>query len=184
LRDGTVYGYAIGDVIYLTPDGINPETPIHEYTHLWARVLEKNSPEQWAELVDSLRNSIEWSVVHNDSYYSNICNDDSRLASEVLARLCGRKGAELLERAAGESDGTVAGTVSEFRRLVDSNVMPAVFGTKGERLTEKATLAVLQDFAEGRRNSLAEVSMMPGSYHDIRRKNSSGMKNTRTRRRR
>ena len=166
LRDGTVYGFAVGDVIYLTPEGVNPDTPIHEYAHLWTRVLEKESPRAWEEVVEGLRESREWNAVCNDPAYSNIMSNDSAIASEVLARLSGRMGADLLEQSAMRSAGTVYGTVAEFRKMVDDRVMTKVFGTDGCPVSEKVTLSVLKDFAEGRRNSLVMQKQKPALHEN------------------
>lgn len=40
---GTVYGWAVDGRIYLTPEGVNPNTPVHEYTHLWASAIEQRN---------------------------------------------------------------------------------------------------------------------------------------------
>ena len=41
---GTVYGWTPGKKIYLTISGINPNTPIHEYTHIWAKAMMQKNP--------------------------------------------------------------------------------------------------------------------------------------------
>ncbi|MBQ6694328.1 MAG: hypothetical protein IJN24_05605 [Bacteroidaceae bacterium] len=87
--EGTVYGWAVGGRIYLTPEGVNPNTPVHEYTHLWASAIEQRNPELWAEVVEAVKLSPAWAEVAADEAYRNIWNDDSRMASEVLARLSG-----------------------------------------------------------------------------------------------
>ncbi len=38
---GLIYGYAQNGEIYLTERGLNPNTPVHEYTHLWAAAMMK-----------------------------------------------------------------------------------------------------------------------------------------------
>ncbi len=86
---GTVYGWAVGGRIYLTPEGVNPNTPVHEYTHLWASAIEQRNPELWAEVVEAVKLSPAWAEVSTDEAYRDIWNDDSRMASEVLARLSG-----------------------------------------------------------------------------------------------
>lgn len=89
--NGKVYGWAVDGKIYLTPDGINPNTPVHEYAHLWGADVEKNNPKLWNEVVESMKLSPVWNEVANDANYSNIHGNDSRMASEVLARLSGRE---------------------------------------------------------------------------------------------
>ena len=88
---GNVYGWAVDGKIRLTPDGINPNTPVHEYAHLWGADVEKNNPKLWNEVVEAMKLSPVWNEVANDANYSNIHGNDSRMASEVLARLSGRE---------------------------------------------------------------------------------------------
>lgn len=89
--DGVTYGWAVDGKIRLTPDGINPNTPVHEYAHLWGVDVEKNNPKLWNEVVEAMKLSPVWNEVANDANYSNIHGNDSRMASEVLARLSGRE---------------------------------------------------------------------------------------------
>lgn len=94
---GTVYGWAVGNEIYLTEDGLNPETPIHEYTHLWAKAMENSAPKGWAKIVRLCKgNKALWESVQNDPNYTNIKDDDNRIASEVLSRYAGKHGMERL----------------------------------------------------------------------------------------
>ena len=87
--DGVVYGWAVGGKVYLTKEGMNPNTPAHEYTHLWAQMVEKADPKLWGRIVDGLRGCATWNDVLNDKAYEGIWNDDNRMASEVLSRLTG-----------------------------------------------------------------------------------------------
>lgn len=90
--DGKVYGWAVDGKIRLTPDGINPNTPIHEYTHLWAAALQKSNPKLWNEVAEAMKLSPVWNEVMADENYSNIHGDENRVASEVLSRLSGNEG--------------------------------------------------------------------------------------------
>ncbi len=95
--DGTVYGWAVGNEIYLTEEGMNSETPIHEYTHLWAKAMENVDPKGWAKIVRLCKaNKALWESVKNDPNYANIKDDESRIASEVLSRYAGKHGMERL----------------------------------------------------------------------------------------
>lgn len=87
---GVLYGFAIGNNIYLTQSGINPETPIHEYTHLWAKAMQLNSPDKWENIKDLLRNTPAWDEVAKDEVYSAIHQDDNAIAREALSRISGR----------------------------------------------------------------------------------------------
>ena len=90
-KNGKVYGWAVDGKIRLTPDGINPNTPVHEYAHLWGADVEKSNPKLWNEVVEAMKLSPVWNEVANDVNYSNIHGNDSRMASEVLSRLSGRE---------------------------------------------------------------------------------------------
>ena len=90
--DGTTYGWAVNGEIYLTPEGLNPNTPIHEYTHLWAAALQKSNPKLWSEVVEAMKLSPAWNEVMADENYTDIHGDDNRVASEVLSRLSGNEG--------------------------------------------------------------------------------------------
>lgn len=90
--DGTTYGWAVNGTIYLTPEGLNPNTPIHEYTHLWAAALQKSNPKLWGEVVEAMKLSPAWNEVVADENYTDIHGDENRVASEVLSRLSGNEG--------------------------------------------------------------------------------------------
>ncbi|MDE6573816.1 MAG: hypothetical protein K2L84_00630, partial [Muribaculaceae bacterium] len=45
---GVVYGWTVGGKVYLNRDAMNPETPLHEYTHLWDDMVRRENPELWA----------------------------------------------------------------------------------------------------------------------------------------
>ena len=90
--DGITYGWAVNGEIYLTPEGLNPNTPIHEYTHLWAAALQKSNPKLWSEVVEAMKLSPAWNEVMADENYTDIYGDENRVTSEVLSRLSGNEG--------------------------------------------------------------------------------------------
>lgn len=100
-RKGVVYGAAVGGKIYLNASALNPETPIHEYTHLWDEACRRANPELWQRGVELMKQTQLWNEVKNDPNYVNLLSDDE-IASEVHARLTGRDGAKLLERMVNE----------------------------------------------------------------------------------
>ncbi|MDO4190300.1 MAG: hypothetical protein Q4D14_01255 [Bacteroidales bacterium] len=110
--DGVVYGWAEGNKIYLTPEGMNPNTPIHEYTHLWCRAVERKNGELWENVKSLIKDTPWWDEVMKDDGYADIRDDENRVASEVLSRLSGRKNAErfakeaqkMLDEANGEAE--------------------------------------------------------------------------------
>ena len=82
-----VFGWAEGTTVYITPDGLNPGTPIHEYVHLWAKAMQLNNPVGWDSIVSALKGSPVWDYVGGSRAYSVIHRDEDRMAGEVLARL-------------------------------------------------------------------------------------------------
>ena len=86
---GTIYGWTVDGKVYLTKDGINPNTPVHEYSHLWAEALMKNNPVLWSRIVNGLKDTPVWNEMMLDEEYSSIHHNDNLVASEVLSRLSG-----------------------------------------------------------------------------------------------
>lgn len=99
---GVVYGATVGGRIYINAERINPETPIHEYTHIWDDACRRNNPELWKRGVELMKGTSVWQDVVNDGNYSDLRTDDE-IAGEVHARLTGRDGAALMERLAREA---------------------------------------------------------------------------------
>lgn len=99
--NGIVYGWAKDGKIYLTEDGLNPNTKIHEYTHLWAKAMQQRNPEGWQSVVDNFKGTPMWDEVVNDPNYQNLQSDDD-ICSEALARFSGSRGAERMQEIADE----------------------------------------------------------------------------------
>ena len=91
--NGDSYGFTIGNKIYIEPRIASAETPIHEYTHLWASALRKNNPQEWQNIVGLMKNTPVWEEVTNK--YPELQSDDE-IADEVLATYSGRRGAQRL----------------------------------------------------------------------------------------
>lgn len=99
--NGTIYGYAKDGKIYLTDRGLNPNTPIHEYTHLWVKAVRNNNAELYNNLRDlfSRKNLPDmWNELDNDPQYRDL-SDEAKL-SEIIARFSGKRGAERMEQEA------------------------------------------------------------------------------------
>lgn len=101
LKDGaTVYGAAVGGKILLNAEKLNPNTPVHEYTHLWDRACRESNPELWSRGVELMRRTSVWKEVENDPNYSGL--DEDGIASEVHSRLSGDNGEAVLTRMSQE----------------------------------------------------------------------------------
>lgn len=97
--EGVTYGYTIGGKVYIDPKVATAETPIHEYTHLWATALQKGNPREWANVVGMMKDTPIWDEVRKN--YINLRTDDE-IADEVLATYSGRRGAEKLRNMSAE----------------------------------------------------------------------------------
>lgn len=162
--NGTIYGYAKDGKIYLTDKGFNPNTPIHEYTHLWVKAVRNNN----AELYDNLRDLFSrenlpdmWNELDNDPQYRDL-SDEAKL-SEIIARFSGKRGAERMEQetqkliddAKQEGKRAVADAVSFRERM--RNLLRRFWNWVGEHLfriknfgsREEAADRVLYDLLNG-----------------------------------
>lgn len=101
---GEVYGFVDKDGnIYLDETKISPEHPIHEYTHLWDRAVQKHNPALWNKGVELMKQTSLWKDILNSEQYGKqwqamgISQEkmDNLIASEVHARLTGEEGAEI-----------------------------------------------------------------------------------------
>lgn len=98
---GTVYGYTDGNEIVLNQDHLNPNTPIHEYQHIWRTAAKAKNPELIA-YGDNLIKQTEWfKNLQNDPNYSHLSED--KLCDEAFARLTGDEGEAILEQMANDA---------------------------------------------------------------------------------
>ena len=154
-----ICGFTSGNTIYLTHDGINPETPIHEYTHLWCKVIERTRPKEWEEIVSNIKGTPIWNEVLADEKYAKIHSNDSRVASEALARISGRRGAQKLikyaKAAINEPDekykGIKATLVNNMKKAVQklwTIVKSSIF--RSEKKTNEIADTILYDLITGK----------------------------------
>ena len=119
-KDGVAYGFTISGKIYIDTSIAKADTPIHEYTHLWASALRESNPKEWANVVSLMKGTPIWDSVRQN--YPELTTDDE-IADEVLAHYSGQRGAEQLreaQRKAAEESGSVmasANAVSAIERV-------------------------------------------------------------------
>lgn len=102
-KKGRLYGFTRGDSIFLTPEGLRPETIVHEYTHIWATAMADNNPEGWQSIKNILKETSLWDEVKQDPLYMGIRDNDDYIASEALARISGKSNAAKLEEIARQT---------------------------------------------------------------------------------
>lgn len=160
--NGTVYGWTNGTTVYLTDSGMNPNTPIHEYTHIWADAMRKHNPEGWKSIVKLLKGTPVWNEVMADANYANIHGNENQVASEALSRISGRENSAKMEAMAQQMiDENANDTVKKHRarKLLDrmrkalqefwSWVGKEMFGIKNFESIEQVTDRILYDLVSG-----------------------------------
>ena len=127
-ESGEAYGFTMDGKIYLDPKIATAETPIHEYTHLWAAALRAANPKAWEQLKSELAKDTELMAYVRRLYPELDNGQDARtpsdeLMDEVFAHFSGRRGAERLraeqERMEGETRSIVgkAKVIAMFENL-------------------------------------------------------------------
>lgn len=101
-KEGTSYGFTVNDKIYIDPRIATAETPIHEYSHLWATAIQKANPKEWENIVGLMKSTSIWNEVKAN--YKDL-HTDNEIADEVLATYSGRAGAEKLRKMVSDSNG-------------------------------------------------------------------------------
>ncbi|MDR1456425.1 MAG: hypothetical protein LBJ01_12295, partial [Tannerella sp.] len=88
---GEVYGFVTpeGD-IYLDPDKMNANTPIHEFGHLWNDFIKDSNPELWKKGAALIKNSPYWKQVDDNPAYAGLSEEQK--VDEALAMAIGDKG--------------------------------------------------------------------------------------------
>lgn len=93
-KDGEVYGFTDGKKIYLDTKKMKPETPLHEYTHLWCDMLRRVNPKEW-ENVKKLFDKVEGLKEEVEKLYPELEGD--ALYEEMITTFSGREGTKKLE---------------------------------------------------------------------------------------
>ncbi len=165
--NGEVYGFVKNGKIYLDPALLNPNTPIHEYTHLWDTAIREKNPELWNRGKELMKQTPLWEEVKNDPAYADIAEDEDLLASEVHARLTGKDGEKLLSEMEREADKSIVSKLREWLK----EALQWVKDTLTPWTKEEAEKISLEDFAR-----MPIRDLMQGK--DIRTENTTNFANT------
>ncbi len=158
--DGEVVGYVSEGDIYLREEGLDADTPLHEYTHLWDEAVAHANPELWARGVALMKQTPVWGEVERSADYGQKWKDmpaerrEFLIASEVHARLTGAKGEALLskmekKRGAAGIIGRLREWLTEFFRYL-ADTMGVWSRDEIDSMTlEDFEMLVLRDFGRG-----------------------------------
>lgn len=177
LQDGgNYYGFVVGGKIYLDPRKLNPESVLHEYTHLWASALRIAKPKVWLNIVEMMKkDETTWDYVKQ--LYPEL-NSDEAIADEVLARYSGKRGAQRLQDEMSRLDKRNNISDSERSKMMNAfnNIKKAIqdfwknvgsFLHIDYKSAEEVADQVLKDFVSGTNveNILKkEISKLDGDY--------------------
>lgn len=160
--EGRVYGWTVGGKVYLNRDAMNPEAPLHEYTHLWDEMVRRENPELWERGKELLKQTDEWEKVMNDPAYADIRDNEDAVASEVHSRLTGKDGARILEEMISGAKGDGVLETARKVTLVDSikrwlsDMFAALKKTLSNWSREELNALSLEDFNNMALRDLAE----------------------------
>lgn len=94
--NGTVLGFVKGNTIYLNPDEVSLNTPIHEFGHLWVSQVKEHFPELWAKGKELFLESDYLRKVQADPNYRHLDLDGQ--IDEAMARAIGDRGEQELDK--------------------------------------------------------------------------------------
>ena len=98
---GVVYGYTDGKEIVLNQEHLNPNTPIHEYQHLWRTAAKEMNPELIEHGDKLIMQTQLFADLKQDLNYNHLT--DEQICDEAFARLTGEDGAAILEQMAKDA---------------------------------------------------------------------------------
>ena len=189
---GEVYGFVDKDGnIYLDETKISPEHPIHEYTHLWDRTVQKHNPKLWNRGVELMKQSSLWNDVLNDEHYGkqwqsmNLPKErlENLIASEVHARIVGENGEKLLNNIAKRNG--QSGIVAKLKQWVLDmwKEVKATFGSWSQEDLDALTLndfnhMTVRDFVDG--TNLKEINNAEAQQYQLDQLKKSDTDNTTT----
>jgi hypothetical protein len=100
---GEIYGFVDNNgEIYLDETIISSEHPIHEFTHLWDKIVQQHNKKLWNRGVKLMKQTSLWKQIEESKQYGlrwksmpgmTKSHLDDLIASEVHARLTGENGA-------------------------------------------------------------------------------------------
>lgn len=98
---GVVYGYTDGKEIVLNQEHLNPNTPIHEYQHLWRTAAKEMNPELIEHGDKLIMQTQLFADLKEDPNYMHLSDDE--ICDEAFARLTGEDSAAILEQMAKDA---------------------------------------------------------------------------------
>ncbi|MDR2205564.1 MAG: hypothetical protein LBE36_05355, partial [Flavobacteriaceae bacterium] len=153
--NGEVYGFVTpeGD-IYLDPENLNANTPIHEFGHLWNDYAKKNNPKLYNKGVELIKNSTYWQKVNDNPAYAHL--SDEQKADEALAMAIGDKGEQIYQ---DQKTGFVAWLRDLWNWIRGNNPNPEIRNLNSDQIQN----LTLEQFVSGAATDLLSGEQMATS---------------------
>ncbi|MDR0542132.1 MAG: hypothetical protein LBH19_07945, partial [Dysgonamonadaceae bacterium] len=135
---GEIYGFTKDGKIYIDPNLVNVNTPIHEFGHLLNSAVMKASPEQWKKIVDLCSQTPLWNEIQKNPVYANQFRNQAKkdgisyedaVADEVFSTLLGYRGENnidaLMRQAGGDMTvfARIVNAINNFWEWIKGNVL-------------------------------------------------------------
>ena len=106
LRDngGTVYGFAVGDRIVLNEDLFNANTPMHEHTHVYMKVLKATNPRLYNRGMELWRDTPLWKQAKRGLEELGEEPTDEQIFSECMSQFTGAENENVISEVTGITD--------------------------------------------------------------------------------
>jgi len=96
-----IAGFLLGDDLYINPDMLNYNTPIHEYGHLWAKWARDTRPDLYKRGTDLVKDSEYYNDIlerskDRNSVYFNYSED--KILEEALVTAIGNQGESFINK--------------------------------------------------------------------------------------
>ena len=156
-KDGEVYGFTDGEKIYLDTKKMKPETPLHEYTHLWCDMLRRVNPKEWENVkklfdkVDGLKDEVQklYPELEGDALYEEMITtysgrEGTKKLEDVVRKLAAEEGKSVTEsaKAKGFLEKVKVALTKYWKGVAD---VLGIHFTTAEEVADK----VLADWAKG-----------------------------------
>ena len=122
--NGEALGFMVGGKIYLDPRKATPETPIHEYGHIWLEALKQGNRQEYDSLMQKVRDEAKLTPIWEEIRKNYPDLSEEEMAEEVFVMYSGRKGSRRIDEevrrtaaAEGQSPIDKAATISALERL-------------------------------------------------------------------
>ena len=142
--NGEIYGIAKGKNIYLNNKSTKTiDTPIHEYTHLWAKAMQFNNPKGWESVKSLLKNTEKWQEFSDLIQQQEEIYDENLVASEMLASYSGKINSERLQQLDNSLKSRIIQALEKFWNWIGKSLFKIDHFDSIEEVTDRVVYDLL-----------------------------------------